>query len=112
MATEYSGNMAMPMGQRKNISSDLTPQDILDRLATHDMMDEIEVSNKYLDYAEALNDAGKNELAMQVYEMAYEEFTHARFQKHILAEMDRDVPDELMLHYHRLKDRFRQLFRV
>lgn len=103
-------NQSVSMGvkTRNTPETTMTPQDILDRFVGHDLLDEIEVSNRYLDYAEALYDDGKKDLAMDVFEMAYEEFTHARFQKYCLENMDRDIPDDLMLHYHKLKDRFRE----
>lgn len=90
--------------------NDLDLDTVLDYFADHDLMDEIEVSNKYLDYACALMEDNQEELASQVSEMAYEEYTHARFQKHVLKEHGIAVDPEVLGAYSELKKRLEDLF--
>lgn len=87
----------------------MSKHDILNRLATHDTMDEMMVANKYLDYAHALEKSGCPELAGKFVEMAHEEFTHARFQRDLLLESGYTMTDGGEEYYHDLKERFHHL---
>lgn len=86
-------------------------QKIMERFRTHDLKDEMEVSNKYLDYAIVLDKEGKDCIARKVYEMAYEEYTHARFQMELLIDEGCMVCDETRVMYEQLKHRIKTLFR-
>lgn len=102
---EYK-DAAMPKG-----AMDLSVNDVLHRVASHDFMDEIEVSNKYLDYAVALDDAGRDCIAKKFAEMAYEEYTHAHVQRDILFEQGCQIPSETTVAFEQLKHRIHTLFR-
>lgn len=91
--------------------SDLDCKTIMARIAYHDMMDEIMVSNKYIDYACALEKEGKIEMANVFAEMAYEEFTHAHIQKDMLMKHGYSLTEEGEEAYHNLKERFEHTFR-
>ena len=104
--------MAGAMGHMDHTKTDeMSSKDILERLAGHDMKDEMEVSNKYLDYAIAFEKEGHEWLAEKFMEMAYEEFTHAKFQKHVLIDKGYTICDENTTMYHALKQRLMTLFR-
>lgn len=90
--------------------SDMTCEMVLQCLYGHDFEDEMRTSNKYLDYAVALSKEGKDCMAKKVYEMAYEEWTHAKFQKHLLLDEGYDLTDDQLMEYDRLKDRVKRLF--
>lgn len=95
----------------ETVTKQLNLDVILDCFAGHDMLDEIDVSQKYIDYSCALKRDDQMELAELVAEMAYEEFTHARFQKEVL--MDHGVPidPEVLGAYEELKERLERMFR-
>lgn len=94
-----------------HVEGDLDCKAILARIAYHDMMDEIMVSNKYIDYAVALEKEGKSEMANIFAEMAYEEFTHAHIQKDMLLKHGYSMTEEGEEAYHDLKERFKHTFR-
>lgn len=85
----------------------ITCEEVLHRLATHDLMDEIKVSNKYLDYAAIAKKAEKNEMSATFYEMAYEEFTHAKVQEKILLEHGYSITENASMALHDLKERLK-----
>ena len=89
----------------------MTYKDILHKFKTHDCDDEMRVSNKYLDYAVALEREGEDCLARRVFEMAYEEYTHAKFQLMVLDDGGCMVSDELRCMFSNLEQRIETLFR-
>lgn len=89
----------------------LTCKKIIEAFVGHDFNDEMRVSNKYLDYAVALENEGKDCLARKVYEMAYEEYTHARFQMETIIDQGYAISDEDRVMYDNLKHRIKTLFR-
>lgn len=90
---------------------ELNCKKIMERFVGHDFNDEMRVSNKYLDYAVALEKEGKDCLARRVYEMGYEEYTHARFQMETLIDEGYAISDEDRVMYENLKHRIKTLFR-
>lgn len=90
---------------------DLDCKKIMERLLGHDLKDEMEISNKYLDYAAALEREGKDCLAKQVYEMGYEEYTHARFQMETLIDHGYMITGDDRVMYDNLHHRIKTLFR-
>lgn len=92
-------------------STEMTCKDVLKRLFDHDMMDEIDVSNKYFDYAVALDNEGKDCIAKKFAEMGYEEYTHAHVQRDILVDEGYVLTQETALAFEQLKHRVHTLFR-
>lgn len=88
----------------------MSKRDILTCFANHDMKDELEVAEKYLDYSIALEAGGHHELAQRVAEMAYEEVTHAKFQRMVLERSGYPVEGESAQKYHEVIERVRSMF--
>lgn len=86
-------------------------EEVLKRMDSHDLKDEMEVSNKYLDYAVTAEHCGKDCIARRIYEMAYEEYTHARFQMELLIDCGWTIDDECRVMYEKLEHRLHTLFR-
>lgn len=76
-----------------------------------DFLDEIEDSNKYCDMAMAAEEAGHVKLAKGLYEMAYDEYTHAYFIHNNLVDWGCEIPEKEMMKWHELKERIHRKFR-
>lgn len=96
---------------KKDAGKHYSKHEILECFATHDLMDELEECRKYFRYAESLRDSGHPELASQVSQMAYEEFTHAKFQKMVLDRAGYPVDMETLDMYHKVESRMKGMFR-
>lgn len=94
----------------RNVES-LCPQKVYEAMLGHDFNDEMRVSNKYLDYAVVMEKDGNECIARRIYEMAYEEYTHARFQMELLIDEGYSISDEDRAMYNNLKHRIKTLFR-
>lgn len=92
-------------------AGNLTCEDIMKRVFGHDMMDEIEVANKYLDYAVTIDNEGKDCIAKKFAEMGYEEYTHAHVQRDILVDEGYMLPKDVAMAFDQLKHRVHTLFR-
>lgn len=114
----YQAN-AMPMDEMTHnepkvgaeVHEHETFSEILEHLANHDMIDELQVCNKYLNYAECLYARGKYDLSEKFVEMAYEEYTHAKFQEKVLLENGYSLDDHGTALFHETKMRFNAMFR-
>lgn len=95
----------------KNGATPMNGDEVLKRIFDHDFMDEMEVANKYLDYAVALDEEGKSCIAKKFAEMGYEEYTHAHVQREILIGQGYVLPQESAMIFEQLKHRIRTLFR-
>lgn len=112
MAERYHHNQDMVAMELVGVASEgLTKQDILRRLAEHDLMDEMLVSDKYLDYALAFDKEGCKELCHKFCEMAKEEFSHAHIQRDILLEAGYSLTEAGEEKFCDLKERFKHTFR-
>lgn len=89
----------------------MTPDEVMQKLLTHDMQDEIDVANKYLDYAVVFDNQGKSCIAKRLAEMGYEEYTHAHVQREILVEHGYMPSQETAVAFEQLKNRIYTLFR-
>lgn len=76
-----------------------------------DFMDEIEDSNKYCNMAHTAEQAGHEELARGLYEMSYEEYTHAKFIHSNLVDWGCEISEKEMMKWHELKERISRKFR-
>lgn len=76
-----------------------------------DFLDEIEDGNKYCDMAMAAEEMGHADLARGLYEMAYDEYTHAHFIHDNLVDWGCEIPEKEMLKWHELKERIHRKFR-
>lgn len=105
----------MPTGEGSKVGAHeakhRTYDQILMELANHDMMDELEICNKYLDYTECLHANGHEELCGKFAEMAYEEYTHAKFQRMVLLDSGYSLNDESEMMFRETKKRMEMLFR-
>lgn len=104
------GDDSMVAAEISPVSKMMGKKDILDRIANHDLMDEIKVGNKYLDYVHAMRDECP-ETAHKLYEMAYEEYTHARVLRDILLESGYKMTDDGEEELHDFKKRLEAMFR-
>lgn len=89
----------------------MSGSDVFKRVFDHDFMDEIDVANKYLDYAVALDEEGKSCIAKKFAEMGYEEYTHAHVQRDILVDQGYVLSQENAMAFEQLKHRIHTLFR-
>lgn len=117
MGNEHYGTMDMDhMKHNAYASGDvrgatMSCEEIMNKLFTHDLMDEIEVGNKYLDYAVALDNEGKECMAKKFAEMGYEEYTHAHVQRDMLVDHGFSLSTEQATAFEQLKHRIHTLFR-
>lgn len=76
-----------------------------------DFPDEIHDSNKYCDMAMAAEMTGHNELARGLYEIAHDEYTHAKFIHDHLIDWGCEIPEKEMVEWNELKERIYRKFR-
>lgn len=91
-------------------SHEYTMEDIK-KAFKEDFCDEIDDSNKYCDMAHAAEMAGREELAKGLYEMSYDEYTHAKFIHDNLIDWGYEIPEKEMMKWHELKERIHRKFR-
>lgn len=116
--TMYDG-MTMPMdghmGHDEMVGatkgSHRTVDEIMSNLANHDMMDELHICNKYLDYSECFYNRGEEEICKIFVEMAWEEYTHAKYQKELLLGHGYSLDENSSNMFHETKERFKAIFR-
>lgn len=89
---------------------EITMSDIKETFS-EDFCDEIEDSNRYCDMADAAKDEGHEELAKGLYEMAYDEYTHAKFIYDHLIDWGCKIPENESMKWHELKERIHRKFR-
>ncbi|MDE7089366.1 MAG: hypothetical protein K2O54_04540 [Prevotella sp.] len=75
-----------------------------------ELPDEIHGCCKYLDLAKMAEDAGEAELAHGLYEMARDEYTHAKFIHDHLIDWGCEIPQEEVTKYHQMKERIFRIF--
>lgn len=85
--------------------------EIMRNLFVHDFIDELEVANKYLDYAIAFDNEGKDMMADKFAEMGYEEYTHAHVQRDMLVDGGFALSAEQAALFEQTKHRIHTLFR-
>ena len=76
-----------------------------------DFMDEVHDSNKYLKMAHTAEVMGHEELAEGLYEMAHDEYTHAKFIHLNLVDWGCDIPEKEMMKWHELEEHIARKFR-
>ena len=76
-----------------------------------DFCDEIEDCNKYHKMAQAAKALGKEELAEGLMDVAYDEYTHAKFIHMMLSEWSCEIPEKSLMKWHALKERAEHIFR-
>lgn len=89
---------------------EMTIHDIKDTFKK-DFEEEIHDSNKYCNMADAAEAAGNEELAHYLCEMAYDEFTHAKFIHTMLVDWGYDIPEKTRMEWYELKERAERKFR-
>lgn len=87
-----------------------TMKDIKEAFA-EDFCDEVEDSNKYCDMAHAAEMEGHEELARGLYEMAHDEYTHAKFIHDNLVDWGYEFSEKESMKWHELKERVHRKFR-
>ena len=75
-----------------------------------ELPDEIDGCCKYLDLAKVVDNAGNAEVARGLYEMARDEYTHAKFIHDHLIDWGCDIPQEEAMKYHQMKERIFRIF--
>lgn len=76
-----------------------------------DFPDEVHDASTYCDMAQAAEMAGHEELARGLYEMAHDEYTHAKFIHDYLIDWGCEISEKEMMHWHELKERMERKFR-
>lgn len=89
----------------------MSGEEVMQHVFTHDMCDEIHIANKYLDYAIALDNEGRECVAKKFAEMGYEEYTHAYVMRDMLIERGFTLSQETAMTFDQLKHRIHTLFR-
>lgn len=85
-------------------------KDVLQHFAQHDMMDELMICGKYLDYYNAAKDECR-ETAHVCKEMAADEWSHARAQRDLMMKNGYTMTDEGMAKFEEIKHRIEETFR-
>lgn len=117
MGHEHYGVMDADMMKHNEYASGdtrgttMTCEEIMKKLFTHDFMDELEVANKYLDYAVAFDNEGKSCMAKKFAEMGYEEYTHAHVQRDMMVDHGYALSTEQANLFEQTKHRIKTLFR-
>lgn len=65
----------------------------------HKLESEIKDANEYCKMAKKAEEMGECELAKNLYEIYYDEYTHAYFIYHFLRDKDYDIPNEICEKY-------------
>lgn len=76
-----------------------------------DFCDEIHDANKYCDMAHTAEMSGHEYLAKGLYEMAHDEYTHAKFIHNMLIDWGYEIPEKEMMKWHELQERIHRKFR-
>lgn len=77
-----------------------------------DFIDEVNDSNTYLDMAKAAEGESSNEHFIKgLYEMAKDEYTHAKFIHEMLVDWGCEIPENELMKWHMLKERVDRVFR-
>lgn len=76
-----------------------------------DFCDEIRDANKYCDMAHTAEMEGHEYLARGLYEMAHDEYTHAKFIHNMLIDWGYEIPEKEMMKWHELQERIHRKFR-
>lgn len=77
----------------------------------HEFPDEMKGCNEYCDLARQAEKAGDRQLAYGLYEMAKDEYTHAKFIHDHLIEWGCEIPEAEMTKFHQTKERIARIFR-
>lgn len=88
----------------------MTMGDVADKLVD-DFEDEIDDSKKYLCMAKVAEKSGNEHDSYYLYEMAKDEYTHARFIKDFMEEHDIEIPEDHEERYHKLEEEINRIFR-
>lgn len=103
--------MGVNVVEKKETHSDtMTISDIKDKFKK-DFLDEIHDSNTYYKMAITAEMEGHYKLAEGLYEMAYDEYTHAYFIHENLESWNCEISEKEMMMWHELKERVHQKFR-
>lgn len=96
--------------ETKKMHHEISMTDIKDSFK-EDFIDEVHDSNKYCDMAMAAEMAGHENLARGLYEMAHDEYTHAKFIHDNLVDWGCEISEKEMTEWHELKERIHRKFR-
>lgn len=88
----------------------MTMGEVADKLAD-DFEDEIGDSRKYLCMAKVAEKSGNGSDSHYLYEMAKDEYTHARFIRDFMEEHDIEIPEDQDSRYHKLEEEIERIFR-
>lgn len=75
-----------------------------------ELPDEINGCCEYLDLAKKAEETGHTDLAHGLYEMARDEYTHAKFIHDHLIDWGCEIPQNEMMKYHSMKERIFRVF--
>lgn len=76
-----------------------------------DFTDEILDASTYCRMAKVAEEAGDETLARGLYEMAYDEYTHAKFIHDNLVDWGCEISENDMIRWHEVKERLERMFR-
>lgn len=96
--------------ETKKSHHEMTMSDIKDSFK-EDFPDEVHDSNRYCDMAMAAEMMGHETLAKGLYEMAHDEYTHAKFIHDNLIDWGCEIPEKQTMEWHELQERIRRKFR-
>ena len=80
----------------------MTKMDIINKLRS-EFPEEVEDSKNYFMMAQAAENMGHYDVAEGLYEIAKDEYTHARFIKHFLKNTGEPIPEAECEKYHEIK---------
>lgn len=104
--TTYPSMVSAEIGEKAEFSK----REILQHFAQHDLMDELLICNKYLDYYNAVK-AVCGHSAWVCRSMAKDEWTHAKAQRDCLLKNGYSMTEEGEAKYHETKKRIEETFR-
>lgn len=78
---------------------------------SEEFSDEMKGCNEYADLAHQAKEAGDTTLAYGLYQMAKDEYTHAKFIHDYLIEWGCEIPEMEVSKYHQTKERISHIFR-
>lgn len=107
---EYAYDKSNNHDDHEKDHHEMTMKDIKEKFKD-DFPDEIHDSNKYLNMAIAAESEDKNTLAKGLYEVAYDEYTHAKFIHDNLVDWGCEISEKETMKWHELEERIHRKFR-
>lgn len=87
----------------------MTKEEVTKHLLTH-FSAEMEDASKYYEMAESAEKMGKEDLKCGLVEMVLDEYSHARFIKSVICDMEIDIPEDHMKKWEDLEKKIEPMF--